>query len=467
MRIEMLLKKRITAKDAKDREVSPELGFPLRTFAAFAVKGLGLVAWLFVAIPAQAGLPIQTWQMDNGTRVYFVENHDLPLLDVSIEFPAGSSRDSRDKPVVAGMVQGLLTLGAGGLGEDEISRKLADVGAVLGGSLDQDRAGLRLRTLSSEREREQALAVMAKAVQFPDFPEAVLQREKTRSIAELKESLTHPEVIAGRNFNTLMYGSHPYGRSGNIQPDNIAAVQRQDLVAFHRAYYRSDYAVVALIGDVTVAQARAIASQLTSALPRADQPLPQLPPVALPREETRRIPHPASQSHILIGEPGVTRDDPDYFPLYVGNYVLGGGGFASRLIEEVRQKRGLVYSVYSYFVPLQQQGPFEIGLQTKREQADQALAVVRQTLQDFIARGPTEDELKRAKQNLVGGFPLRLDSNKKILEYLAVIGFYRLPLTYLDDFPGKVEKVTVAQVKDAFARRIRPENLVTVVVGTD
>jgi zinc protease len=451
---------RLTAK-AQRRQESPFYCKTLR-LCAFAVVGL-----LLVAAPAQAGLPIQTWQMDNGTRVYFVENHDLPLLDVSLEFPAGTGQDGKANPAVASLTQGLLTLGAGGMGEEEISRRLADVGAVLGGNLDQDRAGLRLRTLSSERERVQALAVMAKVAQFPDFPEAALQREKNRAIAELKEYLTHPEVIASRALGAMIYGSHPYGLSARIEPDSIAAVRREDLVAFHRAHYRADQAVVALIGDISTAQARAIASQLTGALPRAESaPQPQ-PPVTPPKEETRRIAHPASQSHILIGQPGVTRNDPDYFPLYVGNYVLGGGGFASRLLEEVRQKRGLVYSVYSYFMPLQQQGPFEIGLQTKREQADQALAVVRQTLQDFIAQGPTESELKQAKQNLVGGFPLRLDSNKKILEYLAVIGYYQLPLTYLDDFPGKVEKVTVAQVKEAFTRRIRPENLVTVVVGTD
>jgi len=187
----------------------------------------------------------------------------------------------------------------------------------------------------------------------------------------------------------------------------------------------------------------------------------------MPKGETRKIAHPATQSHILIGQPGITRDDPDYFPLYVGNYILGGGGFASRLIEEVRQKRGLVYSVYSYFLPLQQRGPFQIGLQTKREQADEALAVVRKTLNNFIAKGPTEDELKKAKQNIVGGFPLRLDSNKKILDYLTVIGYYRLPLTYLDDFSGKVERVTVAQIRDAFTRRIQPDNMATVVVGAD
>lgn len=422
---------------------------------------------ILAATSAQAALPIQYWQMENGARVYFVENHDLPLLDVSVEFPAGSGRDDKSRPGLASMTQHLLTHGAGGMTEEEISRRMADVGANLGGSFDQDRAGLRLRTLSSERERSQALGVMAKALQSPDFPAQILEREKTRSIAELKEAMTQPEFVASRTFNALVYGTHPYALSSMVEPESIAALRREDLVGFYRAHYRADEAVVAVIGDVTPAQAREIVAQLTAVLPRAESGSQPLPAVVMPKGETRKIAHPAKQSHILIGQPGMTRNDPDYFPLYVGNYILGGGGFASRLTEEVRQKRGLVYSVYSYFLPLQQSGPFQIGLQTKREQADEALAVVRKTLRDFIAKGPTEDELKKAKQNIVGGFPLRLDSNMKILDYLTVIGYYRLPLTYLDDFSGKVEKVTVAQIRDAFTRRIQPDNMATVVVGAD
>lgn len=459
----MLTKIELTAEAQRRREPLKSIFF-LRLCAS-AVKRFGLVGLLFVTTAAQAALPIQHWQMENGTRVFFVENHDLPILDISVEFPAGGGRDQKAKPGLASMTHHLLTLGAGGLTEDDISRRMADVGASLSGSFDQDRAGLRLRTLSSERERGQALDVMAKALQSPDFPEAVLQREKTRSIAELKEAMTQPEFIADRTFSAMLYGEHPYALSSAVTPETIDALRREDLTGFYRAHYRADDAVVALIGDVTPTQAREIVARLTSALPRAEGKLPPLPAVIMPRGETRKIAHPATQSHILLGQPGMTRDDPDYFPLYVGNYILGGGGFASRLIEEVRQKRGLVYSVYSYFLPLQQQGPFQIGLQTKREQADEALAVVRKTLQEFVTKGPTKDELKKAKQNLVGSFPLRIDSNKKILDYLAVIGYYRLPLSYLDDFTGKVENVTLDQVKDAFARRIRPEDMVTVVVG--
>ena len=149
----------------------------------------------------------------------------------------------------------------------------------------------------------------------------------------------------------------------------------------------------------------------------------------------------------------------------MGNYIFGGGGFVSRLMHEVREKRGLAYSVYSYFVPTQQPGVFQIGLQTKKEQADEALQLVRATLREFIAKGPSAQELQAAKQNIIGGFPLRIDSNRKILDYLSVIGFYELPLTYLDDFTGKVDKVTVAQIHDAFKRRINPDAMATVIVG--
>ena len=179
----------------------------------------------------------------------------------------------------------------------------------------------------------------------------------------------------------------------------------------------------------------------------------------------KQIEFPASQSHVYLGQPGVRRGDPDYFPLYVGNYILGGGGLVSRLSEEVREKNGLSYSVYSYFLPLRQPGPLTMGLQTKNTQRDKALQLMRQVLVDFIDKGPTEKELVAAKKNITGGFPLRLDSNGKIAENLAVISFYGLPLTYLDEFIPRVESVTVEQIRDAFRRRIDPQRMVTVMVG--
>jgi zinc protease len=428
-----------------------------------------LLVWagLTFAAPAHALLPIQHWQTQHGARVYFVESRGLPMLDVSIDFPAGSGYGTREKSGAAMLTQHLLRLGAGGLSDDELARRIADVGAELGGRFDSDRAGLSLRTLTSADEMKQALEVLAHVVQRPDFPAAVLEREKARVIGSIREADTKPETILGRTFSELVYGGHPYAlrSSGNLE--TVPAISRDDLAAFYRRHYTADGAVVAMIGNLSRAEAEAIAEQLTSGLPRTSTAAALAPVPSLTRAETRAIAHPASQSHLLIGAPGIKRDDPDYFPLFVGNYILGGSGFNSRITEEVRQKRGLAYSAYSYFSPMQERGPFVIGLQTRKDQAAAALAVVRSTLKDFVGAGPTADELTKAKQNIVGGFPLRIDSNRKILDYLATIGFYRLPLSYLDDFVGNVEKVTIADIRAAFARRVDPERMVTVVVGAD
>ena len=420
------------------------------------------------AMPAQAILPIQHWQTPNGARVYFVENRDLPMLDVSVDFPAGASYDRPESAGLAAMTNRLLSAGADGMSEDEISRRMADVGAQHGGRIDTDRAGFVLRTLSSSRERRQALDVMARVLRSPTFPQAVLEREKVRLIGALKESDTQPATIVSRAFYRLAYREHPYALRASGEVETLEKMTRADLAAFYQRHYRAQYAVVSIIGDVTRSEAEAIARQLTQGLPKSTGAEPQLPPVSeLPAGATRTIGHHATQAHILIGAPGIRRDDPDFFTLFVGNHVLGGGGFTSRITEEVRQKRGLAYSAYSYFSPLKREGPFLIGMQTQRDQAGEALEVARKTLRDFVADGPTESELTAAKQNIVGGFPLRIDSNRKIHDYLSLIGVYRLPLTYLEDFVNNVERVTVSDIRAAFQRRVHPDRLVTVVVGPD
>ncbi len=432
-----------------------------RIFAQASVLALLSLA----AADAMAGPRIQHWQAPSGAQVYFVEDHDLPILDVSVNFPAGSAFDTAKQSGLAAMTQGMLDHGTDGLSEDDISRRLADVGADLDGNFDQDRAGLSLRTLSSARERGEALAVLAGLLQHPSFPEEILAREKARAIAALKDAETQPEATAVKAFAKAVYGSHPYGLPPAGEIGTVRKIRRADVVEFYRAHYGARSAVVALMGDVTRAQAEAIAERLTAELPPGGASA-QIPPVTLQIQASElRIPHPATQSHILMGEPGMTRTDPDYFTLYVGNYVLGGGGFVSRLMDVVREKNGMAYSIYSYFLPQQQAGLFEIGLQTKKDQADQALAMVRSTVDRFIQDGPTEQELQAAKDNIIGGFPLRIDSNRKILEYLGIIGFYHLPLTYLDDFTGKVQMVTVGEIRDAFRRRVHPDAMATVMVG--
>lgn len=423
---------------------------------------------LAAALPAHAILPIQHWQTASGARVYFVENHDLPMLDVSVEFPAGSAHNRADQAGLAALTNRLLTAGADGLSEDGIAQQMADVGAQFGGRFDTDRAGLGLRTLSSAKERRQALEIFGRVLRSPTFPQAVLEREKVRVIGALKEADTQPATIASVIFHRLVYPDHPYGVRASGEVDTVQKLTREDLAAFHRRHYAAPYAVVALIGDVTRAEAEAIAEELTRGLPKAQGDAPTVPPVpALASGLTRRIPHHAQQAHILLGEPGMRRDDPDYVALYVGNHVLGGSGLVSRINVEVRGKRGLAYSAYSYFNPLLREGPFVIGMQTQREQAAEALKVTDTVLRDFLRNGPTEVEVAAAKKNIIGGFPLRIDTNRDIHGYLAMIGFYRLPLTYLEDFVKKVEQVTVSEIRAAFERHVHPDRMVTVVVGAD
>lgn len=427
-------------------------------------KSLFAVALGLAAALAHAGVKIEHWVAPSGARVYFVETHALPIVDLQIDFAAGAAFDPPGKSGVAGLTRGLLDTGAGGLDEEQIAGRVVDLGMRLSGSSDHDRASLTLRTLSSAKERDGSLELLRTLLTQPAFPAAPLAREKTRTIAAIQEADTRPDSIAAKRFAAALYPGHPYGAIATV--DSVTAISRDDLVNFHRTFFGARRAVVSIIGDLTRAEAELIAQRLTDALPPGDSTM-QVPPVQKPDSRTLRVPHPAAQSHIHVGVPAIRRGDPDFFALQVGNYSLGGGGFVSRLMKEVREKRGYAYSVYSYFAPRKLEGPFEIGLQTKRAQADEALKVARDVLTGFVASGPTEQELAAAKKNLIDGLALRIDSNAKLLGYLSVIGFYNLPLDYLDQYPAKIAAVTVKDVREAFQRHVKPEHLVTVIVATD
>jgi zinc protease len=432
-----------------------------------------LLATVLVCISwsAHAALEIQSWTLANGARVLFVESPSIPILDIGVEFDAGSRRDPSGKAGTASLANSMLASGLReaaapvaepAMTEAQISDALADIAAQRGGDVGNDRAGVTLRTLSSPAERDSATLLLARILAHPGFPEDALNRDKARVIADIKEELTQPEAIANKAFWRLLYGSHPYGSTETVA--SLEAITRDDLVAFHRAHYVANRAVISMIGDISRVEADKIAGQLTQRLPQGER-LPAMPPVPATVGQEERIPHPATQSHILIGAPALERGDPDFFPLAVGNYVLGGGGFVSRLMQEAREKRGLTYGVSSYFMPLAQQGPFEVGMQTSKEQTDEALKVVRDTMSSFLRTGPTQRELQAAKDNLIGGFALRIDNNHKILDNIAMIGFYDMPLDYLDTWTEKVANVTIEDIKAAFKRKIGPDRLATVVVG--
>ena len=416
---------------------------------------------------ASAALPVQHWQLPNGAQVYFIEDHDLPMIDVSIDFPAGSAYDPTGQDGLASLTQRLLDQGAGKLSDVQIADTLADTGAQLGGHFDADRAGLTLRSLSEPEQEQTSLNIFASLLAQPSFDPAVTDREKARVVDALKTADGEPQTLAAVAFQRAIFGQHPYAHRESGEIATVSKLTADDLRAFWRSHYNASHAIIALVGDMTRTQADQIANNLTIGLPdsrfAANTAIPPVPALTAASEKT--IVFPSKQSQIFIGQPGVARGDPDYFALYTGNYVLGGGGFDSRLMNDVRQKHGLAYSVYSYFLPMREAGPFEIGLQTRTAATQQALAVVHQTVSDFMAKGVTAAELTQAKNSIIGGFPLRIDSNQKLLEYLAVIGFYHLPTDYLDTFSQRVAHVTQAQIHQAFLAHIQPSRMVTVIVG--
>ena len=423
-----------------------------------------------LAQPAWAALPIQKWTQPSGAQVWLVESPGLPMVDVQIDVDAGGRRDPADKAGLASVTAAMTSKGIAArdgqpaMDENQLGEAWADLGAGFDASAGADRMSFSLRSLTYPDLLAKAVALGARQIGEPSFPEAVWQRDRQRMSAAIREANTRPATIANRTFYTAVYGGHPYGY--DTTEESLARISVEDM-RNHYQLVQPCRAKVSIVGAVNRAQADQIASTLLSRLPAGNcTPLPPVPEVpALTGPVERAVPFSSAQAHVLIGQPGYRRDDPDYFPLLVGNYILGGGGFVSRLTTEVREKRGLSYSIYSYFSPGMHAGAFTLGLQTRPDQAAQAVQVSRDVLRRFVAEGPTEAELKAAKDFLVGGFALRLDSNRKLLDNLASIAWHDLPLDYLDTWTKQVEKVTAADIKAAFARKLQPDRMVTVVLG--
>ncbi len=326
-----------------------------------------------------------------------------------------------------------------------------------------------LRSLTYPDLLAQSARLAARQMGEPAFPETVWVRERERISAALREADTRPGTLAGRAFAAAVYGQHPYGFE--MTAETLARIGVADMQALYRSMILPCRARVTLVGAVDRAQADALVTQLLSHLAQQSPAgnCPSLPPVAevaaLTQASEKRIVFDSAQSHVLLGQPGFKRDDPDYFALIVGNYILGGGGFVSRLTDEVREKRGLSYSVGSGFAPGLHAGAFTVSLQTRPEQADKALQVAREVLAGFVAEGPLESELQAAKDNLIGGFALRLDSNRKLLDNVASIAWNNLPLDYLDTWTQQLARVTLQDVRAAMARKLQPQKMVTVMLG--
>lgn len=411
---------------------------------------------------------LMRWQTEQGAKVVFIESRNQPILDVRVDFNAGSWRDSPQKAGLSALTLSLLQAGTTQYSEQALAEKLADQGARLSSSIETERAGLQLRTLSSEPQRTAALALLTDLLANPSFPVAAVEREKKRTIEGLKQAETDAASVADRLLTSAIYPNHPYGYEALTSITTVSRIQRADILAFWQQHYQAASATVTLVGDISQQDARDIAQSLTQKLPRPSSPQATLNKVpAVASQSLIKRPHPSSQVHIMLGMPLLQRHDPDYYPLLVGNYILGGGGFDSRLMKVLRDQHGLTYGVSSYMSPLREAGPFVIQLATEKKNADKAANLIDSVVQQFITQGPTAEELTQAKNHLIGGFPLRLDNNRKLLDYAAVIGFYGLPDDFLSAYTQRIAAVSREQIQQAFARRVASQQWQRVMVGVE
>jgi zinc protease len=438
----------------------------LRKLHLFFILAIGFIA------SAQAILPIEQLDSFKGAKAYLVQTKALPMVDIEVSIDAGDRYDPNGKSGLADMTAALMNYGVRDgkavLTEAQIADEIADLGANIGLSVSGERAILRIRSLSRKDLRDRAVQLAAAMLSAPSYDPNIVEREKKRTMTSLLEAETKPEFVLEKRFKKSIYGSYPLAETPSVK--SVSTIGSADLKQFHKQFYRVDRMIVSIVGDVDRAQANEIVRGLLMRVPESGAPIAKLPELAkspvepLDKREIQ-IPFDSQQAHIAMGMTAVARNNPDYFPLLVGNYILGGGGFVSRLMSEVREKRGLAYSVFSYFAPGQENGIFQAGLQTKNDQASLALEVMSSTIAKFIADGPTQAELLAAKSNLVNGYPLRIDNNRKLLDNVSSIAWNNLPLDTMEIWTKQVEAVSLEQVTNAFQKYLAMDRMKIVVLG--
>lgn len=421
---------------------------------------------LILPLSVQAAVNIQRWTTPQGVQVLLAERHENPIIDMAVSFRgAGNASDPDAKSETAAFTAALLTGGTKEMDEETFNAQTNGLAVEIGSGTDNETATATLRSLSRPDTLKKAVSLFNGALARPRFDEAVFRRNQTQAATFLQQQETKPDFTAARTLARLSYPDHPYGKGAYTTVQSINSITLDDIRAFYRTRYGKNNAVVAIVGDIDRKGADRLVQDALSGLPDRAAASADVPPVKKHPAQRRDIPFAGEQAQIMLGMPLITRNDPDYYALVAGNYVLGGGGFDSRLMEVLRNQRGDTYGVYSNLTPERQAGMFTIAYSSRKPAARASLAAAQEVIRQFIAEGPTEEEMAQAKANITGSFPLRFDSNAKLLGYLNLIGVYNLPDDYLEAYPKAVAKLTAADVKAAWQKRVRPEDLNIVVVG--
>ena len=426
-----------------------------------------LSALLFSMMSAAEAVPqIQEARLANGLRVLLIEAHNIPMVAMQLSLPAGSRFDAPGKGGSAGLMAAMLTDHTA-LHDDKAWADWLDSEAVhLGAGAGQDEMHLSLMVL--KESLAPGLDALAEALLQPGWNEKRFAIMKEDSVAAAKKEQEEPGTRASEASTKLLFGDHPYGHRPGGSMESLQQIVLNDLQALYQAQVRPEGGVLAVSGDITLKELLPLLeARLAGWQGRPEKGLFDIDPAEPVAGKQVDVNLPTTQTLVQFARLGMARSDKAFFPLFVLNHLLGGGGFASRLMEEVREKRGLVYGIYSYFVPQAVPGPFVVSLQTRADQAGEAEKVVRDVLSGLAAGGITEQELKACKDNLIGSFAQRMDSNRERVGLMAMIGMYGLPLDYLAVWTESVQAVSLAQVRQQAAKYLNPEQWNRVRVGAD
>lgn len=425
---------------------------------------LTMLLCTFASTVVASSFETEEWETTNGAHVVFYQAMEVPMLDITLAFAAGSAYDAQQFGLSA-LTTRLLNQGNGGFNADVIAERLAETGAQYEASNNQDMQVFNLKTLTEPQALKKAAETFTDIINHPDFPNDAFYHEKNQQLMAIAEAQESPDEIANQTFFQILYQTHPYAHPIIGNQNSVQRLMLEHVRQFYQRFFVGKNTVIVLVGAIDKSEAKRLAEQIVGRLPagRAAPPIPKAP--SLTEEINIEIPFASSQTVLRLGQIGINHHDPDFFPLLVGNYILGGNPLGSELADELREKRGLTYGVQSQFAPMPGNGPFIISLSTKNSQTKTAIDVVHQTLSDFIKKGPTETELLAAKQYLTGSYPLSLASNRSIATMLLKIAFYHLPKDYLHTYIARINAVQAIEIKNAFKQHITQDKLLQMTVG--
>jgi zinc protease len=407
-------------------------------------------------------LNVQHWQLGAGTKIYFVNAPHIPMVDIITAFQAGSDRDGPHYGL-ASLTANMLGEAAKNLNADEIADKIDSLGIKFDVSTNKDMTMVHMRSLTNPNYLQPSLKLFINLIAHASFPEKTFIRVQNNTLQAIAATQQDPNQIAVRNFAATIFKGNPYAHDPLGNTDTINQLTPIEATDFYKKYYVNQNAIIVIVGNLTDLQAKAIGSEIAAALPKG-KAAPDLTMVKNNKAAIKHISFPVNQTSIQIGEVGVSYKEALNHALIVGNHILGSG-MTSRLFHSVRGQYGLTYGIGSYFIPLANRGEFIINLQTKTDQVKQAIEITRQVVENYLETGPTPQELKAAKDYLIGNFPLKIESNASIANYVLITAFYHLPLDYLDNYTKNIEAVTAEQAKAAMNKYVHPKDFVVVTVG--